>query len=68
MKANVEQVYRYLTAYLSAGGTFPEQLNSKIRNLAAQVARTQCYSGTGVVKGGVIFLQELVQFLFNSCF
>jgi D-alanine-D-alanine ligase-like ATP-grasp enzyme len=37
MKANVEQVYRYLTAYLSAGGSFPEQLNSKIRNLAAQV-------------------------------
>jgi hypothetical protein len=38
MKANVEQVHRYLTAYLAAGGSFPHERNSKIRNLAAQVS------------------------------
>ncbi len=41
MKANVEQVHRYLTAYLAAGGSFPDQLNSRIRNLAAQVSLTR---------------------------
>ena len=37
MKANVHQVYRYLTAYLNAGGSFPEKENSRIRNLASEV-------------------------------
>jgi hypothetical protein len=41
MKANVEQVHRYLTAYLAAGGSFPHERNSKIRNLAAQVSTTK---------------------------
>ena len=44
MKANVEQVHRYLTAYLAAGGSFPHQLNSRIRNLAAQVSTRDCRS------------------------
>jgi len=37
MKANVNQVYRYLTAYLSAGGHFPERANSRLRKLASEV-------------------------------
>ena len=37
MKANVNQVYRYLTAYLSAGGHFPERSNSRLRKLASEV-------------------------------
>ena len=37
MKANVHQVYKYLTAYLNAGGSFPERENSRIRNLASEV-------------------------------
>ncbi|XP_023334554.1 GPI ethanolamine phosphate transferase 3 [Eurytemora carolleeae] len=37
MKANVHQVYKYLTAYLNAGGSFPEKENYRIRNLASEV-------------------------------
>lgn len=37
IKNNVHQVYRYLTAYLAQGGTFPEAANSRIRALASQV-------------------------------
>ena len=37
IKANVHQVHRYLTAYLSSGGSFPEKENSRIRNLASEV-------------------------------
>ena len=34
MKSNVDQVHRYLTAYLAAGGHFPERLNSKVWQLS----------------------------------
>jgi len=37
IKSNVHQVHRYLTAYLAAGGHFPEKLNSNVRKLASEV-------------------------------
>ena len=41
MRTNVAQVYRYLTAYLAAGGSFPDEANSRVRQLAAQVMHRQ---------------------------
>jgi len=37
MKTNVNQVHRYLTSYLGAGGQFPEKTNSMVRKLASEV-------------------------------
>ena len=50
MKANVHQVYRYLTAYLNAGGSFPEKENSRIRNLASEVSIFY-YSSYSILNG-----------------
>ena len=56
LKNNVHQVYRYLTAYLSQGGTFPEASNSKIRQLASQV----------INKPGALSHKQLIELLANS--
>jgi len=56
IKSNVHQVYRYLTAYLAQGGTFPEQANSKIRTLASQV----------INRPGALSYKQIVE-LFNTC-
>ena len=56
VKTNVHQVYRYLTAYLAQGGTFPEAANSRIRHLASQV----------INKPGALSHKQLVELLKNS--
>ena len=56
IKNNVHQVHRYLTAYLSQGGTFPEASNSRIRQLATQV----------INKPGALSHKQLVELMANS--
>ena len=56
IKNNVNQVYKYLTAYLAQGGTFPEAANSRIRHLASQV----------INKPGALSFRQLVELIKNS--
>lgn len=46
VKTNVHQVYRYLTAYLAQGGSFPELASQRVRSLANQVISSVCRNGT----------------------
>ena len=56
IKNNVHQVHRYLTAYLAAGGSFPEAANSRIRQLASQV----------INKPGALNHRQLQELIRNS--
>ena len=56
IKSNVHQVYRYLTAYIAAGGSFPESANSKVRTLASLVMN----------RPGALSTKQVVD-LYNSC-
>jgi len=56
IKSNVHQVYRYLTAYIAAGGSFPEAANSRVRSLASLVLN----------RPGALSTRQVVD-LYNSC-